>query len=139
MGPKRKATEAAAAASAKKPKVNGTITNFFTKPAASAKKTTTASTTAGDISSDGAPNSITDVHQTSTSTSTWNKDAWVKTLTPQNRALLELEIKTMDVTWLRELKDELVSTHFINLKKFLQSEKDTGQKVYPAEEDIYSW
>jgi len=37
------------------------------------------------------------------------------------------------------LKDELVSTSFMNLKKFLQDEKKRNQVVYPPDQDIYSW
>ncbi|EKV11162.1 Uracil-DNA glycosylase [Penicillium digitatum] len=81
---------------------------------------------------------------TSTSTptsrpSSFIKAKWAATLTPEQRELLQLEIDTLDESWLAHLKDEVVSTEFLNLKRFLKKEKDSNVKVFPPEEDVYSW
>jgi len=55
------------------------------------------------------------------------------------RRLLKLELETMHVSWLAELKDVLVSEKFLSLKKFLEEEKKAKRIIYPAEGDIYSW
>lgn len=60
-------------------------------------------------------------------------------LTPEQKDLLQLEIDTLDESWLAHLKDEVVSPEFLNLKRFLKKEKDSGAKIFPPEEDIYSW
>lgn len=81
---------------------------------------------------------------TSTSTptprsSSFDKTKWVASLTPEQKELLQLEIDTLDESWLAHLKDEVVSTEFLNLKRFLKKEKDSNVKVFPPEEDVYSW
>jgi len=60
-------------------------------------------------------------------------------LTPEQKDLLQLEINTLDESWLAHLKDEVVTTEFLNLKRFLKKEKDSKAKVFPPEEDVYSW
>jgi uracil-DNA glycosylase len=50
-----------------------------------------------------------------------------------------LEIDTLDESWLAYLKDEVVTTEFLNLKRFLKKEKDSKAKIFPPEEDVYSW
>ncbi|KAJ5670209.1 Uracil-DNA glycosylase [Penicillium maclennaniae] len=57
----------------------------------------------------------------------------------EQKDLLQLEIDTLDESWLAHLKDEILSTDFLNLKRFLKKEKDSNAKVFPPEEDIYSW
>lgn len=69
----------------------------------------------------------------------FDKEAWVKGLTPEQRDLLKLEIETLDVSWLKELKDEVTSKEFLELKKFLKRELDAKKVVYPPMEDVYSW
>ncbi|KAJ5401460.1 uncharacterized protein N7487_007356 [Penicillium crustosum] len=71
--------------------------------------------------------------------SSFDKAKWVASLTPEQKELLKLEIETLDESWLAHLKDEVVSTEFLNLKRFLKKEKDSNVKVFPPEEDIYSW
>lgn len=100
----------------KKPK-GGSITAFFGTP--KPKLTTQLTTT----------------HQPSI----FNKEKWIASLTPEQKELLQLEIDTLDESWLAHLKDEVVSTEFLNLKRFLKKEKDSKVKVFPPEEDIYSW
>ncbi|KAL5614928.1 hypothetical protein BROUX41_005003 [Berkeleyomyces rouxiae] len=116
---KRKATSALDGEDSKKTKPNASITSFF-----SAKPTPAAT-------GDGAA--------ASTSSSTFNKDKWVASLTDEKRDLLRLEIETLDVSWLALLKDEIVTDEFLNLKRFLNREVANGRKVFPPREDIYSW
>lgn len=71
--------------------------------------------------------------------SSFNKEKWVASLTPEQKELLQLEIDTLDESWLAHLKDEIVTTEFLNLKRFLKKEKDSKTKVFPPEEDVYSW
>ncbi|KAM5433972.1 uracil DNA glycosylase [Microsporum canis] len=97
---------------AKKPKVNGSITAFFSsKPSAAGKDDKTS----------------------------FDKASWTSKLTAEQRELLKLEIETLDESWLAHLKDELVTAEFLSLKRFLRDEKKAGGKIFPPEEDIYSW
>jgi len=57
----------------------------------------------------------------------------------QTYDLLKLEIETMHVSWLYELKDVLLTDQFLSLKRFLKAEKKAGKTIFPAEQDIYSW
>lgn len=100
---------------AKKPK-NGSITSFFGPP------------------------KVKTVEPKSTScSSSFNKQGWVASLTPEQRKLLQLEIDTLDESWLAQLKEELVTPEFLALKGFLQKEKQSGVKMFPPENEIYSW
>lgn len=71
--------------------------------------------------------------------SKFDKLKWISTLSDEQRSLLSLEINTMHHSWLGALKEELVTPDFLSLKRFLQGEKEKGKRVYPPEEDIYSW
>ena len=44
-------------------------------------------------------------------------------LTDEQKSLLQLEIDTLDETWMGALKEELLSKNFLDLKRFLQKEK----------------
>ncbi len=112
--PKRKANNlpSSSPAGAKKPKTDASITSFF-----------------------GAPKSV----ATSPATLKFDKAKWVAKLTPEQRTLLKLEIDTLDESWLAHLKDEILAPSFLNLKRFLKSEIDSGKKVFPPLEEIYSW
>lgn len=98
------------AGDAKKPKSNGSITSFFGVPASKPAVS-----------------------------STFNKAKWVSSLTPEQKDLLKLEIDTLDESWLAHLKGELVTKEFLDLKRFLKSELDSGTKVFPPLGDVYSW
>ena len=105
---KRKAEAAdVAAASAKKPKANGSITSFFGAPKAAAVK--------------------------------FDKAKWVEKLTAEQKELLQLEIDTLDESWLAHLKEEVLSKEFLALKSFLKKELEDGKTVFPPMEDVYSW
>ncbi|KAJ5815313.1 Uracil-DNA glycosylase [Penicillium riverlandense] len=106
----------------KKPKGNASIVSFFGPP--KARPLTTQST--NPAAAPARP-------------SNFNKEKWVATLTPEQKELLKLEIDTLDESWLAHLKDECVTPEFLALKRFLKKEKDSGAKVFPPEEDVYSW
>ncbi|KAG9231927.1 uracil-DNA glycosylase [Amylocarpus encephaloides] len=102
---------------AKKPK--GTITSFFGQP-----KPVAGANGGGKVNAPAMR---------------FNKEAWVKGLTDEQRALLRLEIETLDVSWLKELKDEVVSKEFLELKRFLKRELDAKKTIFPPMEDVYAW
>ncbi|CAN8101480.1 unnamed protein product [Discula destructiva] len=122
---KRKATTAAGGSDLKKPRPNGSITSFFGAPAAS------TSSKAASASGSNATQAA--------STSKFDKAAWVASLTDEQRDLLQLEIDTLDETWLAVLKAEIVTKEFLDLKRFLDREAGAGKKIFPPREDIYSW
>lgn len=119
-GVKRNANHlTASAVDSKKPKGNGSITSFFGPPKAKVKT--------AEPKSPAAP------------PSNFNKQKWVGSLTPEQTELLQLEIDTLDDSWLAQLKEELVTPEFLALKRFLRKEKQSGAKIFPPENEIYSW
>ncbi|KAI9770992.1 MAG: uracil DNA glycosylase [Geoglossum simile] len=118
---KRKAAALEATSGAKKPKatIDGSITSFFGAPKSSSSSARGSATSARTVN--------------------FNKKKWVEGLTAEQRGLLKLEIETLDESWLAHLKDEVVSSEFLELKRFLKKEKESGKKVFPPEGDIYSW
>ncbi|XXH03053.1 Carrier protein, mitochondrial [Hypoxylon texense] len=113
----------------KKPKVNASITSFFGAP---------KSSPAGAGGTSSAPSSS-PAEQQQPASSSWNKDKWVASLTVEQKRHLQLEITTLDPSWLQHLRDEITTPEFIALKKFLESEVKAGKKVFPPREDVYSW
>ena len=98
--------------SAKKPK-NSSITSFFgaPKPVPGAQE----------------PNSSNSSALAATSkASKFDKDAWVKALTDEQRALLKLEIETLHDSWLPYLAEDLKHKSFLDLKRFLKEEGKSG-------------
>lgn len=128
-------TSSAGSDAAKKPKKNADLTSFFGPPK--------AKPTGGGVSSNAVLSSITNGVAGSVAADPapvkFDKDKWVAGLTEEQRGLLKLEIDTLDPSWLAQLKDEVVSREFLDLKRFLQKEIDGGQKIYPPLEDVYSW
>jgi uracil-DNA glycosylase len=122
MSLKRSANTSSSPAAAKKPRANGSITSFFGAP----KPKEGASTPKA-----GAPPPPPTVK--------FNKEKWVSSLTAEQKELLQLEINTLDESWLAHLKDEVVSPEFLNLKRFLKKEKESKAIIFPPENDIYSW
>jgi uracil-DNA glycosylase len=116
-----------AAADPKKPK-GGSITAFFGVP-----KPKVLSTSTNGSGTNGTATA------TVSRSSTFNKEKWVASLTAEQKELLQLEIDTLDESWLAHLKDEIVTTEFLNLKRFLKKEKEGNVKIFPPEEDVYSW
>ncbi|PLN76516.1 uracil-DNA glycosylase [Aspergillus taichungensis] len=114
---KRSANHLASSASdAKRSKANGSITSFF-----------------------GAPKSKPVDAKASSPALSGAKQKWIASLTPEQKELLKLEIDTLDESWLVQLKEELVSPEFLNLKRFLLNEKKSGAQIFPPENEIYSW
>ncbi len=164
---KRKAADIATS-TAKKPKANASITSFFSSPAGPAKpETAEASTVSSKTSSspatavdEGSHKSTASTSNPSTATATapifnapsagasstagapapkFDKEKWIEKLTPEQKDLLALEIQSLDESWLAQLKDEVVSRDFLELKRFLKSEHEAGKKIFPPAADVYSW
>ncbi|KAI7369175.1 uracil-DNA glycosylase [Hortaea werneckii] len=131
MSLKRKATDLAADA-AKKPKANSAITSFFSQPKPN-PPTSSTNPAVPHTNGDAAPGAD------ATQPVKFDKDAWVAKLTPEQKELLKLEIETLHESWLGALKEEVVSKEFLDLKRFLKRELETGKKVFPPSDDIYSW
>lgn len=108
--------------SSKKPKQDGSIMSFFGAP-----KTAGANGSTSTAMNDGPP------------APKFDKAKWVASLTPEQRTLLKLEIDTMDESWLAHLKDELVTSRFLDLKRFLDNETKMERQWFPPKEDVYSW
>jgi uracil-DNA glycosylase len=123
---KRKAA-ALPANDAKKPKANGSIASFL-KPVVTVSSTTTVTVATTSVTQVSPP-----------AASTWDKEAWVKKLSDEQRQLLALEIATLHDSWLKELRDEVTSESFLNLKRFLRQEAESGKKIFPPSQDVYSW
>ncbi|KAJ5650016.1 Uracil-DNA glycosylase [Penicillium longicatenatum] len=108
------------AADIKKPK-GGSITSFFGVP-----KPKVLSTQTTGVAPVSRPSSF-------------SKEKWVSSLTEEQKDLLQLEIDTLDDSWLAHLKDDVTTPEFLNLKRFLKKEQDSKAKVFPPNEDVYSW
>jgi uracil-DNA glycosylase len=119
---KRKAG-ASAGNDSKKSKADGNIASFF----AAAPKPAAGTASASASASASAP------------AAKFDKTKWVESLKPEQKELLQLEIDTLDESWLGHLKDELVSKEFLDLKRFIDREITSGRKVFPPRDDIYSW
>ncbi|KAI5235358.1 uracil-DNA glycosylase [Aureobasidium subglaciale] len=128
MSLKRKAADIAAA-EAKKPKANSSITSFFGPPKT---VSSTSSATPAKGSTESAPPAPAPAVK-------FDKEKWVASLSDEQKALLKLEIATLHESWLAVLKDEITTKSFLDLKKFLKSEAEAGKKIFPPSEDVYSW
>lgn len=62
---------------------------------------------------------------------------WVDSLTEEQRDLLDLEIRHLNVTWLVFLHKTITKPYFLQLKRFLREQR--GKTVFPPAENIYSW
>ncbi|OTA68589.1 uracil-DNA glycosylase [Hypoxylon sp. EC38] len=113
--------------SAKKPKVNGSITSFFGAPKSSPPPTSSPSSSFNASAKPEQP------------ALKFDKEKWIKSLTLEQKRHLQLEIQTLDPSWLAHLKDEITTPEFIELKKFLEAEIKSGKKIFPPREDVYSW
>lgn len=150
-GIKRKAdTNGTPDSSSKKPKANASITSFFGAPkpkpgapttSTNPSTTPTASQGTSGLKASSTPSSSEPFLMGSAPATPrpFDKEAWVATLTAEQKSLLALEINTLDESWLRHLKDEIVKPDFLSLKRFLASEVTSGKKVFPPSGDVYSW
>jgi len=124
---------------AKKTKTNASITSFFGAPKA---KTPTSAKPNNDGSSadpaSSAPASSIPDSTTPAVQSEWKKK-WIASLTEEQKNLLVLEIESLHETWLKELKDEITCSSFLELKRFLKREHESGQKIFPPAQDVYAW
>ena len=127
MSLKRKAADTALDA-VKKPKANGSITAFFGQPKSN-----------GPTSSTNPAKPSTSTTAPATLDAKFDKEAWLAKLSDEQKGLLKLEIETLHESWLGILKDEVTSKEFLDLKRFLKKEVETGKKVFPPSEDVYSW
>ncbi|KAI9737693.1 MAG: uracil DNA glycosylase [Claussenomyces sp. TS43310] len=123
MSLKRKA-EAGAVNGVKKPKGNGTLESFFGPP-----KTVSSSAKVNGTS----------IETIDATPSKFDKEKWVGKLTEEQRELLNLEIETLHESWLSQLKEEVLSKEFLELKRFLKKELDAKKTIFPPLEDVYSW
>ncbi|CZS98846.1 probable uracil-DNA glycosylase [Rhynchosporium agropyri] len=121
MSLKRKAGDTPTSSDSKKPKVDASITSFFGAPKPKPSNGTSST-------SRPSPPPV-----------NFDKDKWVASLNEETKELLRLEIETLHESWLKELKDEVTSKSFLDLKRFLKRERESGKKIFPKEEDVYSW
>ena len=135
MSLKRKATDVAVDA-AKKAKQDSSITSFFGQPKA---KASTAATNGSEPASSQTEPASSQVQPETTAPATFDKEAWAAKLTPEQKELLKLEIDTLHESWFAALKDELLSKDFLELKRFLKKEAETGKTIFPPSKDVYSW
>lgn len=68
----------------------------------------------------------------------FSKPEWLKTLDQAQKDLLQLEIDTLEDSWLSVLHQELTKPYFLKLKEFLTKERK-AHTVFPPEQDVYSW
>jgi hypothetical protein len=111
----------------KKPKKDASLTSFFGAPKASNASTKSASSTS-PITSASEPALV-----------KFDKDKWVSGLSDEQKKLVKLEIDTLDSSWLAHLREEVLHKDFLELKRFLQNELDSGKKIFPPLEEVYSW
>lgn len=133
---KRKAAVQAGLEPKKARMTNASITSFFGAPK--------PASTAGPAHATGQQSSLANSAPASaaapeTAAAKFDKAKWVASLTDEQRQLLQLEIDTLDESWLAHLKAEIVTKEFLDLKRFLDREAAQGKKVFPPREDIYSW
>jgi uracil-DNA glycosylase len=129
MSFKRKNPPVTSSSDPKKPKKNADLTSFFGPP-----KVTAAGGGKPVSLTNGAAAAVPEPPPAK-----FDKDKWVAGLSDEQRKLLKLEIDTLDPSWLAVLKDEVLTPGFLELKRFLQKEIDSKQKIYPPLEDVYSW
>lgn len=121
MSFKRKEPPSSSPSDSKKPKKQGDLTSFFAAPKV------TSSVVNGATVKDAEP------------AAKFDKAKWVASLNDEQRKLLKLEIDTLDPSWLAVLKEEILTPGFLELKRFLNKEIESRQKIYPPMEDVYSW
>jgi len=66
----------------------------------------------------------------------FDKEAWVATLSAEQKTLLSLEMSTLGESYLSILASSLTAPQFLALKRFLAAESGP---VYPPAPQIYTW
>ncbi|QEU62134.1 Ung1 [Kluyveromyces lactis] len=66
------------------------------------------------------------------------KNAILQFVPEEKKCLLDLELDTIDISWLRRLKQEFSKPYFLKLKEFVVNEQKNCT-VFPPPKDIYSW
>lgn len=69
----------------------------------------------------------------------FDKQKWIDNLSAEQKDLLALEIEHLHESWLGPLKDEVTSSSFLDLKRFLKREHEAGEQIFPPAADVYSW
>lgn len=69
----------------------------------------------------------------------FNKQRFIDSLTADQRQLLDLELTTMEDSWLELLHKELTKPYFLALKRFLLKEWAGPTPIFPPQHDIYAW
>jgi uracil-DNA glycosylase len=118
---------------------DASITSFFSAPKPGPVASTASSAAAAAVKSANNAASVANVTAAPEPALKFDKAKWVAGLTDEQRTLLQLEINTLDVSWLALLKDEIVTKEFLELKRFLERETRAGKKWFPPQEDVYSW
>lgn len=136
MSLKRKAVDTPLDSASKKPKANASITSFFGQPrvAASRSAPTSSQPTSSPVQAKAQFQAEPELEPVK-----FDKEAWLAKLTPDQKELLKLEIDTLHETWLAALKDDLTTKSFLDLKRFLKTEAESGKKIFPPSADVYSW
>ncbi|EPE10240.1 uracil-dna glycosylase [Ophiostoma piceae UAMH 11346] len=135
---KRKAGADDAAASDPKKAKQSSLMSFFGggggRNAASPKTPSVPRPVAAASTSTPTPNSA-----PYKANSKFDKAKWVAGLSKEQQQLLKLEIDTLGESWLALLKDDLKTSSFLDLKRFLCREHNAGRQIFPPPEDVYSW
>jgi len=147
---KRKAADVATSSSKKQ----ATLNTFFGTPKVPSSSPFSVKSDSKDDPKSSPPDSTSGEPQPPSSTNTvsafsslgapaatqkFDKKAWVEKLTDEQKDLLKLEIHSLHESWLAQLKDEVLSKEFLELKRFLKNEKEAGKTIFPPPEDVYSW
>lgn len=69
----------------------------------------------------------------------FDKAKYIASLTSEQRYLLDLELTTMEDSWLELLHSELTKPYFLDLKRFLLKEWAGPVPIFPPREDVYAW
>ncbi|KAK9451151.1 uracil-DNA glycosylase-like protein [Limtongia smithiae] len=135
---KRKAASTTIAATGEK-KARTTLTSFFVPVSSSSSLAPSSSPPSSQPSLKSSPSKGDDNTSKPSVSAPFDKSAWIASLTTEQRDLLQLEINTMDDSWLAALRAEFTKPYFLSLKRFLIAEDRAGQKVLPPARDVYSW
>ena len=116
------------------------ITDFFRvskKPKREAKVQVEVKTTTDQAA--GASAAVSAAVSTVVSTPAFDKTKFIASLTSEQRYLLELELTTMEDSWLELLHTELTKPYFLDLKRFLLKEWAGSVPIFPPRDDVYAW